>query len=172
MRRTLIMVFYAAVAFGCSGGQQTTPATVQDTGRAAAVAEEELLIPKRSGGGADYKGDYTEERLVCGETVNTPELHMVRCADGGPGCQCIADGRWCFRPNQLTMKTENERWVFSSNAAIQCARNNDRACEWNALGAPDRFTVTLNNPTEIRATALTSSRSIGIRLCAYARYYP
>jgi hypothetical protein len=121
--------------------------------------------------GMDAHGRFTGEGLVCGETVNTPELDQVRC--GGQGCQCIADGKWCFKPTSLVVKVANSiTYQFSGPATVQCIRDNQGSCEWNALGAPDRFTITLNNPDEIRATILTNSRNIGVRLCAPARYYP
>jgi hypothetical protein len=68
--------------------------------------------------------------------------------------------------------TPNSKWVFSGPAHIQCIRDNQGSCGWNALGASDRFSINLNNPTEIRATALTNSRSIDVRICANARFYP
>lgn len=54
----------------------------------------------------DYKGPYTEEKLICGATVTTTELHNVSC---GEGCSCIADRKWCFKPSNLEVTTPNER---------------------------------------------------------------
>jgi hypothetical protein len=118
----------------------------------------------------DAHGRYTEEKEICGPTVQTPELHNVKCGQR-PGCRQPCD-RWCFVPNPLSVKTPDPRWVFSGAPRVDCAANNQGSCEWNALGKPDRFSITLNNPDEIDATEWTNSRSIGIRLCAPARYYP
>lgn len=121
----------------------------------------------------DSRGTYTEEREICGDIVMTPPLHNVICSDyGDQTCRCI--DKWCFKPNNLIVKTPNARWVFVGTPRVNCAisPNNTRSCTWNALGKLDRFSVTLNNPTEIRATAWTSSKTIGINLCAMARYYP
>lgn len=117
----------------------------------------------------DYRGFYTQEREICGPTVTTPELHEATCSTG---CECIADGKWCFKPSDLVDTTPNQLWAFSGPAYVKCVTNNDGSCQWNALGKADRFSVSLNNPTEIKAKALTSSRSIGIALCAPARFYP
>jgi hypothetical protein len=121
----------------------------------------------------DERGMYTEEAIIWGPSRNTPELHNVRCG-AHANCRCIADGKWCFLPTELTVVTPNQRWVFVPTAAvqIQCTRDNDGSCAWNNLGAPDRFFVTIRNPTNITATALTNSRSIGIRIGCLARYYP
>jgi len=121
----------------------------------------------------DERGRYTEETVIWGTSRDTRELHNVRCGELA-GCRCIADGKWCFLPTELTVVTPNERWVFVQEAAvqIQCTRDNDGSAAWNALGAGDRFFVTTRNPDKIIATALTNSRSIGIRIGCLARYYP
>ena len=124
-------------------------------------------------GETDERGVYVEEAVIWGSVRDTPELHNVRCGDRGD-CECIADRKWCFLPTQLTVATPNARWVFIPEAPVQieCVRDNQGSCAWNALGASDRFFVTLRNPTEIHARALTNSRSIGIRIGCRARYYP
>jgi hypothetical protein len=125
------------------------------------------------GGGEDEHGTYAEEAIIWGEARDTPELHDVRCQDQHH-CRCISDGKWCFKPTDLEVKTPNARWVFVKEAPVQIqpTRDNDGSAAWNALGAGDRFFVTTRNPTEIRATALTSSRSIAIRIGCLARFYP
>lgn len=123
-------------------------------------------------GDAFAQGGYTEEREICGATMNTPELHNVTDDMTGRGCHRLGDGRWCFQATDLAVTTPNSRWVFAGSPRVECARDNQGSCGWNALGAPDRFSVTLKNPTEIRARVLTNSRSIGVRICALARYYP
>jgi hypothetical protein len=121
----------------------------------------------------DERGRYVEEAVIWGPPQQTPELHNARCGDQ-QGCRCIADGKWCFKPTALATATPNARWVFVPGAPvqIQCVRDNQGSAGWNALGAPDRFFVTTLNPTEIQAFALTSSRSIVIRIGCLARYYP
>jgi hypothetical protein len=122
---------------------------------------------------SDARGTYIEEGIFLGPSKDTPELHEIRCG-ASPDCRCIGDGKWCFKPTELEVATPNPRWVFVPEAPvlIQCTRNNDGSCQWNALGAPDRFSAHTRTPTVIRAMALTSSRSIGIRIGCLARYYP
>ena len=110
-----------------------------------------------------------QESEICGPTVDTKEHNNEHC---NSACQCPGDGKWCFTPSNLEVTTPNPKWVFTGKPRVDCARNNQGSCEWNSLGAPDRFKITLNNPTDIMATVLTDSRSIGIRLCAVARFYP
>lgn len=129
----------------------------------------------------DGTGDYTEERQICGDAKITPNLPEVRChweagskchclGNGGPGSP-LGNGKYCYEATNLDVKTPNARWVFSGPAAPVCTYN-PGSCNWNGLGLPDRFSVTLDNPTEIHATVLTSSNSLGVKLCAPARYYP
>jgi hypothetical protein len=120
----------------------------------------------------DSLGEYTEERLIHGESVTTPELHEARCNENDPACHCIADGKWCFKASSLRVAAPNSKWVFVGQPTLECTRDNDGSAAWNALGAPDRYFVTFNNPNEIRATILTSSRSIAVRLNCLARFYP
>jgi len=122
-------------------------------------------------GGSDWKGEYAEEKVICSETAFTPELHNVVFYSGGK-CRKVGDGKWCFEPTSLSVRTPNSRWVFSSGAWLRCAQDNRGSCGWNSIGRHDRFSISLDNPTLIRATAWTNSRSIGLQLCARARFYP
>jgi hypothetical protein len=126
---------------------------------------------RREAAGTDARGNFTEEAMIWGDTRDTPELHNVRF-QAGNGCHRVADGKWCFKQTDLTVTTPNQRWVFVAPPVVQCVRDDRGSAEWNVLGAPDRFFVDLQNPTEIRAHILTNSRSIGVRIGARARYYP
>jgi hypothetical protein len=121
--------------------------------------------------GQDSLGAYTEEAMIWGDTRDTPELHNVKYADG-QGCFRVGDGKWCFKRTDLTVQTPNPRWVFVGPPVVQCVRDNQGSAAWNVLGAPDRFFIDLQNPTDIRVHILTNSRSIGVRIGALARYYP
>ncbi len=170
MKSTLILVFLIVCACWLSGcNPQPSPT--------ASASPSPCPSPPQPAGarpasGEDYKGQFTEEKEICGAVEKTPELHNATCRSSGPGCECIADGKWCFKRTHLSVSTPNSKWVFSGSPRVDCAQDNDGSCGWNALGAPDRFFVTQNNPTEIKADVLTSSRSIGVRVCAQARYYP
>jgi hypothetical protein len=176
MKQTIVVcccLFTCCLLLACSQQppQPASPSPATAASPASRSATDSLEVNEaRLTRGEDYKGAFTEERMICGNVANTPELHNVRC--GGEGCHCIGDGKWCFRRTDLTVAVPSDKWVFSGAARVDCARNNEGSCEWNALGAPDRFAITLNNPTEIRGHVLTNSRSIGVRLCAPARYYP
>ncbi len=121
--------------------------------------------------GEDSGGNYTQEAMIWGEHRDTPELHNMQFAEG-QGCHRVGDGKWCFKRTDLTVSTPNPRWVFVDSPVLECVRDNQGSAAWNQLGAPDRFFVDLQNPTEIRVHILTNSRSIGVRVGARARYYP
>ena len=119
----------------------------------------------------DKNGTYTETRQWCGEPVQTPNLHNVRSSE--PGCHRLGDGKWCFKPSFPTIKLESDKWMFFGEPArVECTRNNQESCQWNVLGAEDRTTTITYNPNKIEYRILTGSRSIGVRICANARYYP
>jgi hypothetical protein len=171
----------ACLVLNCRGAEQgTTNAAanansrsnpVNSTGNSSNGNRETLATAPDAtsgAGGTDFAGAYSEEREICGNTIKTPELHDVRCP--GSGCDCRQG--WCFRPTELTVSVPSDKWVFIGPPRIDCAQNNQGSCQWNRLGASDLTTITMNNPNEIRARILTNSRSIGVRVCAMARYYP
>ena len=118
----------------------------------------------------DSHGTWTEEREIEGPLVDTPELHEVRDYQDG---SCLAGyGEWCHKESRLHVPTPGERWLFAGTPYLKVVRDNQGSAAWNRVGAPDRFWVTENNPNMIRARIVTSSRSIGVRLCCVARFYP
>jgi hypothetical protein len=157
---TILLLIGLCLAFACKRSEQSRTEPTSETDKWT-----------RKGNFTDHTGNYTEERMIYGETVNTDELHNVGCRD--VKCdKCLAN--WCFRKRELIVKTPPHtggRWVFAAPAELDCARNNAGSCEWNGPWG-DKFFITLNNPTEIRADVYTSSHSIGLRIRALARYYP
>src|SRR5207253_2281641 len=94
-----------------------------------------------------------------------------RCA-GDKDCKCLSN--WCFKETSLDVTLPDPLWVFTQGGVrVDCTRDNGGSCGWNSpFETPDKFIITLNNPNHLRASVWTSSRSINIRLCAMARYYP
>ena len=116
----------------------------------------------------------TEERLIYGPSFSTPELNNTLC---GSNCECISDGKWCFRPTELYVSTPNPHWIFIGRPYIEVYEDNQGSAAWNCMDRKenipsDRFRITLDNPTEKKARILSSSRSFKVRLVCLARYYP
>lgn len=131
-----------------------------------------IIAQPLGGDGEDSDGVFARRAMIWGPTATTPELHNHRFSGGNPDCHKVGDGKWCFKRTNLRVWTPNHRWVFTGQAVVQVVRDNQGSAGWNGIGAPDRFRITLQNPTEIQAFVLTNSRSIDVRLGAEARYYP
>jgi hypothetical protein len=116
-------------------------------------------------------GTYTDSAVICGAIVKTPELNEVRPGGGLP-CRDNNE-KYCFERTDLVVSTPNERWVFADGTAfLDCAQDNQGSCAWNQLDRPQNLIIDSFNPTTIRAHVWTNSRSVGIRLGAFAKYYP
>lgn len=115
-----------------------------------------------------------DQRLIQGETYDTPELHNV---SGGVGCILLGDRRSCFKRTRVDVLVPNDRWVFIGIPYIEVVQDNQGSAAWNMLdrglnNPTDRFFITLNNPNEKRADVLSGSRRFKIRLVCLAKFRP
>lgn len=116
-------------------------------------------------------GTYSDSAVICGAVVRTPELHEVRPGGGRP-CRDNNE-KYCFERTDLVVSTPNARWVFADGTAfLDCAQDNQGSCAWNQLDRPQNLIIDSFNPTEIHAHVWTNSRSVGVRIGAFAKYYP
>jgi hypothetical protein len=108
----------------------------------------------------------------------TPDLNGVT---GGAGCNMSIDGTACYEATELVLVAPDSKWVFDGNPSLECEEPAvvGSSTVWNHLdrSTPElikehRLTITLNNPNIIKATLLTGSGTVHVRLKCLATYYP
>lgn len=104
---------------------------------------------------------------TCGGTVRTPNLHDNKCE---AGCVCLGDGKWCQRNVSFSVSAGGARSTIHS-PYLECIRDNDRSCAWNATGDAGRLQILSNDGKTISAQRAFGSRDIDVRLCAHRSNY-
>jgi len=117
---------------------------------------------------SDCLGEYSEQRVIYGPTVATPELHN-KPGDNPDG---VGGGRWRMKETELSVEAPDSKWAFAGVPYVDLVQDDRGSAAWNRLGASDMFRITLSSPNAIKAKIATGSRSIQVRLACLARFYP
>jgi hypothetical protein len=118
---------------------------------------------------ADATKTVVEERDHCTAPVHTPDLHTVRA---GQRANCYDLDGWCFKRSTFDLRRPESTtadWIFVGTPWIECVRDNRGSCAWNSLGKEDRTDTVVNNIDRVVVHVYTSSRDIGLRVCARIR---